>query len=345
MTRNHHHLQRSILTATLLLALVLPATAHAATRYVTDTGSDGPACGATAATACRSISQAMALAAVGDIVLVGPGRYGDLNLNGVLGETGEETGAPGCGCVIAINKNVIILSSVGAAATVIDGRSMDLVTNVLLITVGGEFGRPGKGFTVTKTRASTSYGIALDSANVRVRGNMVHGSQSGAATRGDVGILTVNDAPVRIEGNQVTNWDIGISSRGAATVSKNHVVGNGFGIAATGGSVAGNIATDNGIGIVLAGTAKATGNAAYLSYDDGFAVDGAFAGVVTKNNMFGQFCGLSNYGTSQVDAGNNYWGAPTGPGQPPAGNTCGGSGQIITSPFATTPFTVKILKP
>lgn len=74
MTRNHHHLQRSILTAALLLALVLPATAHAATRYVTDTGSDGPACGATAATACRSISQAMALAAVGDIVLVAPGR-------------------------------------------------------------------------------------------------------------------------------------------------------------------------------------------------------------------------------------------------------------------------------
>ncbi len=336
------HLLHSILAVALTL---LPAFADAATRYVTDTGADGPACGSSAATACRSISQAIAVAAVGDTILVGPGRYGDLNLNGVPGETGEETGAPGCGCVIAINKNVIIVSSVGAAATVIDGRSMDVVTNVLLITVGGEFGRPGKGFTVTKTRASTSYGIALDSANVLVRGNIVRGNYTASPTRGNVGILTVNDAPVRIEGNEVTNWHVGISSRGAATVSKNHAVGNVLGIAASGGSVAGNIATDNEIGIYLLGTAKATGNAAYLNYDTGLAVDGPFAGLVTKNNMVGHFCAFSNYGTEEVEATNNYWGAPTGPGALPAGGACSGLAGIVTSPFATKPFTVKILKP
>jgi parallel beta-helix repeat protein len=343
-----HHLQRSILAAVLLLAW--PSLVHGATRYVADNGADGPFCGHTAAAACRSISQAMALAAVGDTILVGPGRYGDLNRNGVLGETGEETGAPGCGCVLAINKNVIIVSSVGAAVTVIDARYVDVATNVLLITVGGEFGRPGKGFTVTRTAASITYGIAVDSANVLVRGNIVHASHTGFAGRGNLGIFVVNDAPVRIEGNYVTNWVNGITSRGAATVSKNHVVSNQFGIVSSGGSVSGNIATDNNDGFYLSGTARATGNAAYMNEDIGIVVDRfyPFTGIVTKNNAFGSYCGFSNYGIGEtLDVSKNYWGAPSGPGFLPAGQACWnyGGGPMITSPFAAKPFAVKILKP
>ena len=338
------HLLHSILVVALTL---LPAFVDAATRYVTDIGADGPACGSSAATACRSISRAIALAAVGDIILVGAGRYGDLNDNGVLGETGEETGAPGCSCVLAINKNVILMSSNGAAVTVIDGRSVAVRTNVLLITNGGEFGRPGKGFTVTPPKAANGYGIALDSANVLVRGNMVLGDWTGNDTI--VGIITVNDAPVRIEGNHVTNWYAGISSRGAAIVSKNHVVANVLGIASSGGIVTGNVSTDNVAGFYLTATAKATGNASYMN-NSGFIVDRTgtpFTGVVTKNNMFGEICGIANYGPGALDLANNYWGDPTGPGGPPASNVCtlSGGGPIITGPFATKPFAVKILKP
>ena len=43
---------------------------------------------------CRSINRALSIAAAGDTVLVGPGRYGDLNENGIFGETGEETLQP-----------------------------------------------------------------------------------------------------------------------------------------------------------------------------------------------------------------------------------------------------------
>ncbi len=93
--------------------------------------------------ACRSISEAIQNSAAGDEIVVGPGRYGDLNGNGVLGEAGEEIPAAGCACMIAMNKPVVVRSSHGAAATLIDGRTVDAIQNVLLITTGGEFGRPG----------------------------------------------------------------------------------------------------------------------------------------------------------------------------------------------------------
>jgi hypothetical protein len=249
-----------------VLALALPPLAHGATRYVADTGADGPNCGLDAATACRSISQAIALADPGDKIIVGPGRYGDLNRSGVLGDrSGEEIGSPGCGCVLSMNKNVIIISSAGAAATIIDGRTVDVNVNVLLITVGGEFGRPGKGFTVTETARQDNlgfngHGIVIDSADVMVRGNQVMFSRS-SDSRG-FGILTVNDAAIRIEGNQVVKWLTGISGRGAATVSKNELLGNWNGISATGGNVVGNVATANQHGIFVTGSATVVSNAA-----------------------------------------------------------------------------------
>ena len=61
---------------------------------VADHGVDVPGCGQDVTSPCRSISQAIALADAGDTILVGPGRYGDLNDNGRLDEAGEEHGAP-----------------------------------------------------------------------------------------------------------------------------------------------------------------------------------------------------------------------------------------------------------
>jgi len=341
---------RTFLLAVLLFAFA--PLAHGATLYVANTGTDGSGCGTSTTTQCRSISQAIALAVAGDTILVGPGRYGDLNRNGVLGDiAGEETGAPGCSCVLAINKNVIIISNAGAAVTIIDGRSVDVISNVLLITVGGEFGRPGKGFTVTETKyrdASgdfAAYGIALD---VPVRGNQVVFTLFGANSSG-TGIGTVNDAAIRIEGNQVTGYYVGIAGRGSATVSKNQVMNNFYGISATGGDVVGNVATANFTGIVLLeGTAHASTNAVYMNWDFGFGIQSPFSGVVTKNNIFANGstnsnCGLVNDGVVGLNATNNYWGAASGPGAPPADKVCGSN--ATTSPFATKPFPVKPLKP
>ena len=341
----------------LVAALVsaLPLVADAATRFVADTGTDGPNCGVTAATACRSISQAIALATPGDTILVGPGRYGDLNGNSVLGDIpGEEIGSPGCSCVLSMNKNLIILSSAGAAVTIVDGRSMNVVQTVVVLSVGGEFGRPGKGFTVTETGRTDSlgifsgHGIGINAADVKVRGNQVIFSRYRSRTNGR-GIFTVNSAAILIEGNHVANWNGGIYAfvGGAVTVSKNLVTGNAAGIWVPGGKIVGNVALGNLDGIAAAGDTAVSGNAVSMNAN-GFLIsdDGpGFTGVFTKNNMFGNVCGVSN-SVVGFEATNNYWGAATGPGAPPAENVCNVvGGTTTTSPFATTPFKVKILNP
>jgi hypothetical protein len=137
------------------LLLIAPP-AHGTTIYVASNGVDGSGCG-TLTSPCRSIGQGVANAMAGDSVVVGPGRYGDLNHNGILGEPGEENPdvfSPGCGCVFALNKAVALTSSNGAAATVIDATSVAVGQNVLIITTGGEFGKPGKGFLVTNTEVA-----------------------------------------------------------------------------------------------------------------------------------------------------------------------------------------------
>jgi hypothetical protein len=340
----------------LVVVLTFAPSASAATRYVRDTGVDGPGCGQDVTTACRSISQAIESAAVGDTINVGPGRYGDLNRNGTLGDPGEETGAPGCSCVLAMNKAVIIVSSAGASVTILDGRSMDVLQNVV-ITDQGEFGRPGKGFTVTGTahRDATldvpdSQGIVLDAANVMVRGNIVAQRVApGSAT----GISTVNDTSVRIEGNQVVGWHIGIASRRLGLVSKNHALENDIGLLSSGGMVSSNIATANEIGISVTGTADVINNGIYSNAVRGMEVSTPFSGVINKNNLFGNgvpgqclSAGLYNAGASGLNAINNYWGTPGGPAAPPADAPCNNSqGTINILPFAKKPFTVTILKP
>jgi parallel beta-helix repeat protein len=268
----------------------------------------------------------------------------------VLGDiAGEETGSPGCSCVLSMNKNVIILSSAGAAVTIIDGRSMNVVQTVVVLSVGGEFGRPSHGFTVTETGRTNSsgrydgYGIGIDAENVKVGGNRVVFSRGHWTQSRGQGIFTVNSAIVRIEGNDVMNWWTGIAIRvaGAAIVSNNQVTNNRDGVNAAGGSVIGNVATANATGIYASGATIVSGNAAYMN-EWGFTIE-AFTGLLTRNNIVANGCGLENL-VGPLQATNNYWGVATGPGIFPADNTCFMYG-ATTSPFATTPFQVQILKP
>jgi hypothetical protein len=337
-----HTVGRLIVTAA-LLALV-PA-AHAANLYVANNGADSPTCGPKPQPPCRSITQAIQNAAPGDKIVVGPGTYGDLNGNGTLGETGEETPSPGCGCMLSFNKAVTLVSSQGAAATVIDARSVTANTNVLLITSGADFGKPKKGFTVTTT-ANDTEGMVIDSANVKIRGNQVmRTGGSGVLTTYGIDSLA-SSSGVLIEGNQVTGWTFGIDAKSDATVRKNLASLNDVGIdAGANNLVIGNVVTGNVTGLDLEGGAATTrGNAVY---GNAIGIKTSSNGPLEKNNIFGNLnCGLSNIGIFNLPAAHNYWGAATGPGNDPADAVCDNSGGVsIVTPFATKPFAVRAIKP
>src|SRR3989304_4802764 len=85
------------------------ATAEAATLHVRNNGQDSGTCGA-AASPCRSISQAIANAVAGDTLMVGPGRYGDLDGDGNFTSPGEEAAedGSGCFCMIKVDKALTI---------------------------------------------------------------------------------------------------------------------------------------------------------------------------------------------------------------------------------------------
>ena len=342
MTRRGHAVPR-LVTATILLFLVIAPRAQAATWFVADTGTDGGGCGVSSTTPCRSISRAIANAIDGDTISVARGRYGDLNRNGVLGEAGEENGPPGCSCMLLIDKAVIVISIAGAAATLIDARTVEVFRNVMIADDGVQFGRAAKGFTVTQTQHSGSDGIVIAANSVMVRGNQVLFFASESFGRG---IHTGNQLhSVRIEGNLVTDWSFGIDGGPGVTVSKNQVVDNGLGIAADGGHVVANVVSNNFRGIQATATVNVTGNAVYGN-DDGFFVSYPFLGAISRNNVFGNQCGLRNAAITGLNATNNYWGAPTGPGAGAADTTCeefGGTTDV--TPFATKPFVVTVLKP
>ena len=110
-----------------LLVVLAFAPAHAVTLRVANNGQNVAGCGQAGATPCRSITRAIANASDGDTILVGPGKYGDLNGSGVLGGVGEEIGnVDGCNCVVNVNKRVRLRSTAGADATTIDGRGLGL---------------------------------------------------------------------------------------------------------------------------------------------------------------------------------------------------------------------------
>jgi len=339
----------------ILMLSFLPAIVDAATRHVEITGVDGPSCGSKASP-CRSIGQAIANATDGDSVVVGPGVYGDLNGDGVLGASGEENPnlfSPGCDCVLALNKAVKLTSSGGAAATVIDARTIASGTNVRVVAgARAQFGKPGKGFTVTNTAASAGNGITIDADQVMIAGNQLIGPGSAASSFTGSGIVTVDaDETILITGNQVIGWSDGIIvSNAGKTVSKNNVSQNNFaGILAAGTSaspanVTGNVATANNRGIQVGSAVNVVGNAAYAN-SLGIRINSSQSPnpVVTHNNIFAnRSCGLSNTASGQIDASENYWGAATGPGAFPADGVCiVVQSTVTTAPFATAPFKVK----
>ncbi len=141
---------------------------------VANNGIDTPDCGLSHP--CRSIGQAITNADEGDTILVGPGRYGDLNANGIFGDPGEER-LDSEGCLVCITKSLVVVSTQGAASTIIDAAgnlTAGLLNAVSVSADGAIFGRRDRGFTITN---SPENGFRVASARrVRIEGNVALGN-------------------------------------------------------------------------------------------------------------------------------------------------------------------------
>jgi hypothetical protein len=338
-----------------LIALALSAQATGARALdVTNNGVDSPSCGPSA-NPCRSITQAIANAAAGDRIIMGPGSYGDLNGDGILGNSpGEELPPTPCNCMLLIDKSVTLISSDGASETVIDARTAaNLGSNVFISADNVKFGASGQGFTVTNTLTppqdeTATKGITVLADQVSVKGNrvVVVASNGIPFTGIAAGSLPTDMSTVLIEGNQVSGWFQGIGADGPnVTISQNTAQLNNVGIAIDAGLAKMNVVTGNVIGIRFFGRGEKAVRNAVLGNQSGF--DATSGGDLENNNIYGNGCGVlvgfSSPLISTVLAENNYWGATTGPGPDPADSVCGSNaGAAIVNPFSNKPFRVNL---
>jgi hypothetical protein len=166
--------------------------AQASVLHATVEGKDDSTCGAIERP-CRSISRAIANASEGDAIVVGPGRYGDLNSDGDFADPGEEAAEVGfgCYCMLNVSKRLTVESRGGAAATVLDAG--DRVERAVLIQVNDvTFGGSAKGFTVAGARGP---GLVVEehTNGVRIAGNVVTKNRgAGILVHGDRHIIVDN---------------------------------------------------------------------------------------------------------------------------------------------------------
>lgn len=267
--------------------------AGAATVNVTTNGADDPACGGKSAP-CRTLSQAIANAAAGDKVVVGPGRYGDVDGDGVLGGPGEEP-VPAGDRMIEIDKPLAILSREGAGATILDaGGAIGAVLFIEDVT-GVTIGKRKRGFTIT---GAFGTGVSLNedhasTDHLRLEGNrlVANGDSGCELCGGDDHVVRFNHA--------LANGGHGISLCGGAAGERHQIIGNtaignaaGFSGTGTGSTFKDNLALGNrGAGFhAIAETADADStfrnNAASHNQLEGFHLrnDHALKGNVANGN-------------------------------------------------------------
>jgi hypothetical protein len=312
--------------ATGLAFLALAAPAPAAVVYVGNDGLDGAACG-TQAAPCRSISQGIARAAAGDTVVVGPGRYGDLDGDETFGEPGEEFDS--MGGIVHVDKAVRVISRDGAAATFIEGTqpsAIDTHYPVLLEAAGATLGARDHGFTITSPpNRQNVFGLT---PGVRVEGNVAIGGRvafdvSGAgssiadsrAFRSEIGFEN-SLGDVRVDRSAaVATTHTGFRLEGADELTRSVAVATGRGVDADLSSAS----------LVLV---SAVGNT------NGVHVGNA-GGRLDRISVYGNaLCGID----AGVDFGRVFFGAATGPGDDPADAICGGA----TAKVAKREFRVRL---
>lgn len=320
-----------------------------AALHVTNTGRDSSACGSNV-NPCRSLSQAIVNANIGDTIEVGPGRYGDLNKNGIFGEPGEEF-AKGFG-IINVDKPVTLISSDGALMTVLDAGNARL--SAVSITVNDVvFGQPKHGFLIIGAKAN---GLSTANiSNITVAGNT-------ALANGQAGVVVTGNANHIHDNFASENLASGIAVFGSENeVSQNIANSNGsqgFVIMGAKHLIRDNRASNNAMGFGIQGTEiRFLRNAALGNKFFGISIEALGASAtISQSNIYGNNnvplneltnCGIRNFSGSTIIATGNFWGMSSGPGADPADNGGRGSGCDVAGsnttvmPFASDAFNIK----
>lgn len=299
------------------------------TRYVENSGLDSPSCGSVT-NPCRSIGRAIRLASDGDTILVGPGRYGDANLDGEFNDPGDEAldSTDPLFCLVCIRKRITLSSTHGAQLTIIDGagtRSFGQVTGVGISAPGVVLGGPERGFTISDMGAD-GVSVQPTAGDVTIQGNV-------AARNGSVEVdpsgrgfaIWVGPGTTRVRGNIARDNRFygffvahGGAGPGVARVLENTSDANlssGFVISDTTGAgftVLRNVATSNGQGFDITGDNHLVReNLAINNDSNGFVATGEnvrlLANSTIGNRLSGFFFGPGLPAPATV-RGNNIYG-------------------------------------
>lgn len=304
-TRDPVRVGAMVVLVSLLVATARPA--EAAKLFVENHGVDSPTCGGKKAP-CRSISQAIDNAVPNDGIVVGPGRYGDLDGDGLFGGVGEEqaeTGG-GCFCMIKVDKPLSIESRDGANATVLDANDTG-VGVVSIVSSGVVFGKKKKGFTLTSGDDGAGVETRNDTSGVTITANVATRNRfSGFFVHGNGHVVTGNVA----EGN----GDNGFSLRGtnhvvAGNVARRHS-DHGYDVRGGGHRLSANVATANSLhGFnVPDGGHTLSGNVASANVESGFEVGGSGLSFTGNSAHANRGAGFSLLGTGLRLAGNSILG-------------------------------------
>jgi hypothetical protein len=331
-----------------MFILVMAASVSTATAerlHVETNGNDTSTCG-DRRSPCRSISRAIENASAGDVILVGPGRYGDANADGDFNDSGDEPAEVGfgCYCVVKIGKTVTVVSDLGAHMTVIDAPLVNVEQIVQITASDATFGLSGQGFYINPSPAGFAgvpTGIqVVAGSGVTVGGNHV----TGARSRG----IRAEGTQHRIVNNVVMGSSAGLSITGTGSV----IIGNGAeGNSSVGAELggSGHVVEDNaftgnlGIGLQIGSDdSLVQGNAIVGNHAEGIRILG-LAAMITKNNIYGNLCGVQNVSNSTAAAPNNFWGSELGPGPDPADQICDLVGSVtFFDPPAQKPFRIQL---
>lgn len=339
--------------------------------FVANNGIDSVICG-TRREPCRSISKAIENASDGATIVVGPGRYGDLNGNGDFDDPGEEAAEVGfgCRCMILIDKQITIRSRAGAEATILDasGATVDVVN---IIADGVVFGGKHAGFTLTGARmmrdddSVDGVGLAVvTSHGVHIMGNTAEDNEnSGFEFSGDKHTVVSNIASRNGHGFIIAFTENGHRMHDNIAIANGNAIGFGHGFSLFGNRYifSRNSSIGNrGIGVLINSTDASEfifrKNSIVGNVGSGIHVFNGSGLALNRNNIFGNFgerqffqftstpnCGVVNNSGATIDAKKNYWGATSGSGDDPADNAgsisdCDLKGDTVVEPFSRRPF-------
>lgn len=354
--------------AWLAVVLLAASPAMAGTVHVGNRGSDTSTCGDRDAP-CRTISQAVRIAADGDEIVVQPGVYGDVDGDGEFVSLGDEPASPdeGCRCLVAVDKSLTIVSEAGAGATILRG-AVDAMYAVAIDAPNVTLGRKKHGFAIVGDPQHDGFGVRVnaDATGARVEGNLFSRLDKGLFVAGDgshvVGnrIAEVSRQGIHAEGSGITIAanvleQVGAPGRNASAI---HVVGRGV----PGHLIDRNLVVGNlGIGIYVDDGAGNAGGGLH-TVTDNLVVGNRAAGIkvvlaassggvrITGNSLYanddaGDNCGLMTLSAGPaIDARSNFWGSPTGPGRDPGDDVCSVGVMPDVAEAATEPF-VRVAPP